>query len=356
MVEYEVVVVGCGPAGSLALGKCAELGLRAVGLEACKMPRSKPCAGVLYPRVLEDFDVPTSSISARLRGVRIVAPSGNEALVEFEEPGAVVRRDLFDYALAKRAVAQGATIVDGTKVARVEVEKGGCAVLLDNGGVVKAKFVIAADGAASTVARALGKQWKETELALAVQAELEVPEEEKRRIEGIFEVYYDSKRTPGGWAWVVGRRDCVLAGLGYPLAYASSPREFGEKLRSFLAWRFRSFRVAGLESHPIPIAGPRPKEELVSTGRVLFAGDAGGFVRKDTGEGVYYAMLSGVAAAEAVYACHSDPEDLAEDYYRALEEYGLHQLYTPTELAEVLLDDREIEKFVERLRKLCEWH
>src|SRR5207248_7520723 len=64
----------------------------------------------------------------------------------------------------------------------------------------------------------------------------------------------------------------------------------------------------------LPVSGPLP---VVARGRLLAAGDAGGFVNAFTAEGIYYAMVSGELAAQAILASRGDVRAAAGVYRRA---------------------------------------
>ncbi|NIS60056.1 MAG: FAD-dependent oxidoreductase, partial [Proteobacteria bacterium] len=51
-MEYDVIIVGAGPAGSTTARSCAEKGLKTLLIEKDRFPRYKPCGGFLSPRVL----------------------------------------------------------------------------------------------------------------------------------------------------------------------------------------------------------------------------------------------------------------------------------------------------------------
>jgi geranylgeranyl reductase len=343
---FDMVVVGCGPAGASALRRGAELGLRVLGVERYKMPRRKPCAGVLYPRVLEDFKVPREAVVSELRGVRLVAPSGREAFVGFEEPGAMVDRAAFDHALVKLAVEAGAKVVDGAPSTLVGLAEGGCRLVVEGLGPVESRFIVAADGVYSTIARGLGLAWGRRELALALQA---YAKPARLSEEGVFEVRYDPGRLPGGWRWIAWRRDVALVGVGQLLELAGSPL----KLRAELRRGLEELGLSALmeEAYMLPLKGPRGLEGLVHGEAVLLVGDAGGFVRSDTGEGIYYAMHSGEAAAEAVAEALGGAR-LSEAFREGLEERGLLQLYGASELHEALRSVEAAEEFVGRVARL----
>jgi len=350
-LRYDVVVVGCGPSGASALRRCAELGLRSLGVEKYKLPRPKPCAGILYPRVLEDFQVPREAVLSTLQGIRLIAPSGKQAFIKLDPPGAIVDRQVFDYLLVQEAVKVGAELVEEARVRKVEVRGTSYQVYVEGLGVVEAKFLVAADGVYSTIARSLNLPWRKEDLALTMQTYVRVSEEARRSVEGIFEVYYDPSKILGGWIWVAGRARDVLVGIGSSLNYLNHPLKLKQRLTSFLKHRFKEPKVLKEEAYMLPFKGPKKDSQLVK-GKTIFVGDAGGFVRSDTGEGVYYAMHSGLAAAEAIYDYLAQGGSLKDLYVKKLDERGMLQLYGLTEVHEALLSVEEAEAFIDRVRKL----
>jgi len=349
---YDVVVVGCGPAGAMAIKRCAELGLKVLGLEKYPLPRHKPCAGVLYPRVLEDFDIAKETVASQVIGVKIVAPSGTYATVEFPEPGAVVYRKKFDYTLVKKAIKAGGIVSDNSRVLAVHYSRNTCKVILENK-IIETKYIVAADGVYSIVARSLGKPWSKENLAITIQAYLKVSPEDRKTIGKYFEVHYNALTTPGGWTWIAEREKDIVVGLGYPLKYLKTGKELEEKLLVFIERRFEEKQIIKLETYMLPITGPKKPENL-TVGNIVLTGDAGGFIRSDTGEGIYYAMHSGLAAAEAVHETMNTKTPLKEAYLAKIEEHGLKHLYLQTELKTILLDNNKIEKYIKKVKKLSE--
>jgi len=319
-----------------------------MGVEQRRLPRHKPCAGVLYPRVLEDFNVPRDAVVARLRRVKLVAPSGRSAFIDFTEPGAIVDRAAFDHALVKQAVEAGARVVDGARAIGLRISEGACTVEVEGLGPARAKFIVAADGVYSRMARLLRRAWRRDQLALALQAYAEPPSLGGE--EGVFEVRYNPSQLPGGWWWVVWRRRPVIVGVGQLLELSQGPHRLRELLKSLVDEL--KLRVVAEEAYMLPLKGPRRVEELVHADRVLLIGDAGGFVRSDTGEGVYYAMHSGEAAAEAVAEALSSGGRLSEAFEERLRDHGLLQLYEASELHEALRSVEAAEEFVERVARL----
>src|SRR6476660_1466555 len=133
-----------------------------------------------------------------------------------------------------------------------------------------------------------------------------------------------SKHAPEGYAYVFPKRDHVNVGIGYVLSHykdvvAGAPydlqRDFVAELSARGVVTGESVR-RNFTPFLIPIGGPL---RTPGKGRVLLAGDAGGFVNAFTAEGIYYAMVSGDLAARTIIECDErhGPGDLAAAYRRA---------------------------------------
>lgn len=125
--EYDVAVVGGGPAGATAAADLAEAGRSVVLID--RAGRIKPCGGAIPPRLLRDFDVPESLLVARARGARIFSPSERSVDMGIENGFVgMVDRDTYDEWLRQRAVATGAVRRTAT-FERLEREPDGGVVL-----------------------------------------------------------------------------------------------------------------------------------------------------------------------------------------------------------------------------------
>src|SRR6185295_14506908 len=129
-----------------------------------------------------------------------------------------------------------------------------------------------------------------------------------------------------GYAYIFPKRDHVNIGIGYVLSHyrAAIDRAPYDLQRSFVAaLRDRGIVVGdsvrkNFTPFLIPVGGPLREP---GRGRVLVAGDAGGFVNAFTAEGIYYAMVSGDLAAQAILTSTSDdPSGLARRYKRSCDD------------------------------------
>jgi len=195
--------------------------------------------------------------------------------------------------------------------------------------------VVAADGVNSVVARrlAINKGWPPSAVALDMMEE--TPRTRLRDVDPgtLWVAYgYNPQENPDaaghagwtpaeGYAYVFPKRDHVNVGIGYVLSHFRETvdqapydvqRRFVERLSD------RGVVVGGsVRAHftpaLIPIGGPL---RTTGRGRVLLAGDAGGFVNAVTAEGIYYAMVTGELAAHAIRTTRSVSK-LAARYRRA---------------------------------------
>ena len=115
---YDVVVVGAGPAGSMAAYSCAKAGLTTLLIDKDKFPRDKPCGGALSQRSIHTLhqagiEVPDEIIERTISSAQLMGPDKIPFHIHAPEPFAfVTRRNRFDAHLAKEAVQAGAEFID----------------------------------------------------------------------------------------------------------------------------------------------------------------------------------------------------------------------------------------------------
>jgi geranylgeranyl reductase family protein len=334
-----VLIVGAGPAGATAARTLASAGIPVRLLDRSPFPRNKPCGGGISMRVLPRFPylkaalarIPTHALSR----LYLEGPDGASAVIESDVPSALMIRRLdYDALLVSLAVEAGAELVTGVDVVQAAETKGCISLTARDGRRFESATVIAADGVHSVVARRLGLNagWPAHSVALDMMEE--TPRTALRDVDPstLWVAYgFDpaagsaGKQAPEGYAYIFPKRDHVNIGIGYVLSYFRSEVEHApyDLQRGFVN-RLRSRGVVAGDSvrenftpFLIPIGGPLRRP---GRGRVLLAGDAGGFVNGFTAEGIYYAMVSGELAAKTVAAAWpSTTASLAEPYRRAVD-------------------------------------
>ncbi len=298
---YDAVVVGGGPAGSTAAGDLAKAGRSVLLID--RSGRIKPCGGAIPPRLIRDFDIPESQIVARAQSARMVSPSNVEVDMPIEGGSVgMVDREHFDEFLRERAAEAGAERVDGEFIAIERDEAGGAIVCFRKKGAakdapperVRARTVIGADGARSRVARDAGVD-KEPTSVFAYHEIIRSPEGGDAAFDGSrCDIYYQGRLSPDFYAWIFPHGDTTSVGVGSAQKGFSLRGAVGE-LRADA--RLAQAETLRCEGAPIPL---RPRKKWDNGRDVILAGDAAGCVAPASGEGIYYAMLGGRKAAEAV--------------------------------------------------------
>jgi geranylgeranyl reductase family protein len=310
--EADVIVAGAGPAGATAALRLARAGVRVLMVERYPLPRQKPCGGGISTRALTRFPwlaqslsrIPTHPVSS----LYLEGPSRDTFRMQTRGPAILlIRRIEFDHLLASLAVEAGARLLAPATIAQARQDADGVTLRTRDGRELRAPMVIAADGVNSVIARRLGMNpgWPAAKLALDMMEE--TPVDALRAAEPDTMAVFYGYGGAHGYAYIFPKGEHVNVGIGYLLPYLKAragvtPYDLQQELVGDLCAR-GLMHGASQRRHftpfLIPIGGPLRK---TAQGRVLLAGDAGGFVNGFSAEGIYYAMVTGELAAEAILA------------------------------------------------------
>ncbi len=301
---FDVVVVGGGPSGATAANDLARRGRKVAMLD--RAGRIKPCGGAVPPILVREFDIPDELIVAKVRSARMISPKGRAVDMPIEGGFVgMVDREHFDEWLRCRAVSSGTTRVTGN-YARLTREDGIVTVHYEERATdgstasraIKTRNVIGADGALSTVAR---QEIKGAELIKFVYAYHEIVRSPIAAAESTktfdatrCDVYYQGPVSPDFYGWIFPHGATTSIGTGSAskgFALRPSVATLREKCGLGDAETLRH------EGAPIPM---KPLKCWDNGRDVVLAGDAAGVVAPASGEGIYYAMLGGQLAADAV--------------------------------------------------------
>lgn len=306
----DVIVVGAGPAGATAARSLALGGARVQLLERFRFPRNKPCGGGITTRALRRFPYLGAALDRitthYISKLYLEGPSGRGVVLTSHEPAVVmIRRLEFDDLLARLAVEAGAELIEDACVSQVNADDEGVRVTTRDGREFCARYLVAADGVNGIVTRRLGLHLGWDAAGVALDMMEETPNERLRALEpGTLWVSYGQGGT-NGYGYIFPKRDHINVGIGCLLSHFREQIHLApyQMQQRFVSELRRRGIVEGESSredftpYHIPVGGPIRN---TARGRVLVAGDAGGFVNAYTAEGIYYALVSGDLAARAV--------------------------------------------------------
>jgi geranylgeranyl reductase family protein len=309
----DVLVVGCGPAGSATATWLARAGREVTVFDAAQFPRDKTCGDGLTPRAMGEVDRLGLGSWARervtirgleLRGFgherRVPWPAGEHGGV-----GSAVRRTVFDDRLRQAAVEAGATVIDGVRVTGVDTGDDDEVTAVRVGGErVACRTLVIADGVRSPVGRLLGRTWhRDSVYAVAARSYVRSGRHDHPWIGSDLELRDETGVIQPGYGWVFPLGDGeVNLGVG---ALATASRPANVAVKDLLQHYARSVRGSWeLEGEPRAVTSALlPMGGAVSgvAGRNWAAvGDAAACVNPLNGEGIDYALEGGRLLADLI--------------------------------------------------------
>jgi geranylgeranyl reductase family protein len=317
--NYDVIVVGAGPAGATVACELARDSIDVLLLEKERLPRYKCCAGGVTLRAARLLDLDISQVAKdTIYELAFTFKLNRAFLGEHSDPLIyTVMRDEFDQLLVQKAQRQGAVLMDGQKVAAIHAGPEQIEISTSDT-VFRCRFVVGADGAYSIVARELNMR-RRIEYLAAMESEITVADKDLARWKS--RVQIDLGIVPAGYAWVFPKSDHLSIGAGCRVSKARSlNRHYQEFLNSL---NLGDYIVARSGTHLIPTC---TEGSLIWQDRALLLGDAAGLTDPLTGEGIYYSIRSAQLAAPVIKNYLTQAGTGLQDYQQLVEKEIVSEL------------------------------
>jgi digeranylgeranylglycerophospholipid reductase len=314
-IDYDIVIIGCGPAGTTTARIAAEKGLQVLLIDK-RQELGAPiqCSGALSANALDECGIKPSTefIQTPVYGFTVYNESGEQTALDYrrlkpekygtevgKKPlGYVVDRRRFDRYLMTLAERAGVEVWLKTEGINYKpLEDGTCEVYVrrfNKDITIRTHVLVGADGLQSQVGKWAGLQThiKMTELASCLQFIVDGVE-----TDGLLEIITGHEWAPGGYAWLFPKGNGYAeVGLGVirTMTKDNAQAHLDHFINnSFLKERLKNARILEIHGGGVPLAAPLRTQYATN---VILVGDAARHVNPITGGGIHTALTGGVIA------------------------------------------------------------
>jgi geranylgeranyl reductase family protein len=305
--EFDVLVIGAGPAGSTTAYRVADTGARVLLVDKERFPRDKPCGGAISARAMSEMPIDPHPVVEHVvdrmelsyRGRRRHTRGGHHTLAY------LTQRRRLDHFLLEEALNAGAELRDGVSV--TEISEHGALV---DGRRVACNVLIGADGANGPTARSLGLASNRI-YGVAFEGNLAHALLDPARWRS--RVVIELGTIPGGYGWIFPKGDHVNIGVG---GWENVGPTLRKHLKELCNRRgLDHSKLTNLRGYRLPARTPGAP---LARCRAMLVGDAAGLVDPLWGDGLYAAFLSSRLASRAALDLLAGRPTGPQDYAHAI--------------------------------------
>jgi len=324
-IQYDVAIVGAGPAGATAAILLAKKGRSVVLVDRAKFPREATCAGWLSARsasLLEALPIkPTAIGQSAFRDVTFYRPDFSEsAKPRFEDiPGYLIDRTRFDNELVATAGSNDVSVRTCCTAVDIRLDESSVTIDLGDDGTLRSRLLILAAGRNTKLLDRVGVATGSNE-SLFWTAQVDQPLTQKVAPKKSSVDVVLGLDNGGSFGLICTTKQRISIGVHW----------MGERLQAVPTLVLLCRRAAEHQAVPVDLSEQARAALLISSPasaaldrdthvgkHTLVIGDAGGFISAASNEGIYPAMWSAQIAAEvidkALYSVHSQDELMTFD-------------------------------------------
>lgn len=313
---FDVIIVGAGPAGTIAAYQLANKGLKVGLFEKNQFPRDKVCGDALSPDVINQLSLIDITLAdgfnglknkEKANGISFFAPNHHRLDINFVNPklkGYVAKREVFDDFLFQQLKTKSdVSIFQNQRISSVQIESDHV-IIEANKQSYTAKIILGADGANSAVKSALvGRQIEKDHYCAGLRQYYEGISgfEERKAIE----LHFYNELLPG-YFWIFPLpNNQANVGIGMLSSEISKNKVNLKTLMQEMIENHPMLKDRFKHAKPLEIMKgfglPLGSKKVSCSGdRFLLLGDAANLIDPFTGEGIGNAIRSGRIAADHV--------------------------------------------------------
>ena len=320
--EWDVIIIGAGPAGSTAAYLLAKKNFKVLMLDKKTFPRPKLCAGLITKKTVhlihQIFETDIESlisdniVRSRSRDYSICFRDKKLVHGRLDDPFHIVERSTYDHLWLMKAAESGVIVKTPCFVESMDFETG--TIQTGTKTRYRAKYIIGADGAFSCIRSALQSQGMISNPIpdAAMALETVIVSNSASRLPPHPSIFFGFIHR--GYAWCFPKGDRHILGICGPKK--TSPPGLKRRLEQFLdTLQIESTDCKRILGHPLPYGNYM---QTPGAGNVLLIGDAAGFADPILGEGIFYAHSSAVLAAQAIVTAEKKGMPADRLYFEAL--------------------------------------
>ena len=308
-MKYDVVVIGAGPGGIAAAHNLINKKISCLLIDKQKFPRNKLCAGGITHKTFElmkklelsdSFNIENSIVS---EGASLYLEYEHIADIETKGLTYLVDRFEFDDYLVSQYKKKGGELLEGSRVSKIDTKER--IITLEDEEEIEFKYIIGADGAAGFTKTLVDKDYRANGFCL----QIEVNRDEFNYESNNMSLYYGV--IPQGYGWIFPKKNTLTIGFGGNYDKKLNYHQEFERFLNNLGIKSNRNEFKGAF---LPF-GEYIKNPVNEDKNILLVGDAAGFVDPITGEGIYFAMESGIKASDII------AEALIKNNHEILDKY-----------------------------------